>query len=130
MCLGNSRGAKTITHEYKISKQYITVQISLQIERLKNNRFVTAALKAITAAVVGVVLYVAVWFGLHVCFENIHEFRFDYIRLLVPDWPTFEPGVLLITLAALIATLKYKADMFMVIGASAVLGILYFYMII
>ena len=100
------------------------------IERLRNNRFVTAALTAITAAVVGVVLYVAVWFGLHVCFENIHEFRFDYIRLLVPDWPTFEPGVLLITLAALIAALKYKADMFMVIGASAVLGILYFYMII
>ena len=33
---GNSRGAKTITHEYKISKQYITVQISLQIEKLKN----------------------------------------------------------------------------------------------
>ena len=38
------------------------------IEQLRGNRKLTAALSAVTAAVVGVVLNLAVWFGLHVLF--------------------------------------------------------------
>jgi chromate transporter len=38
------------------------------IERLRGNKALTAALSAVTAAVVGVVLNLAVWFGLHVLF--------------------------------------------------------------
>lgn len=41
------------------------------IERLPDNRVLSAALTAITAAVVGVILNLAVWFGLHVVFEEV-----------------------------------------------------------
>ena len=41
------------------------------IERLRNNTHLSAALSGITAAVVGVILNLAVWFGLRVAFANI-----------------------------------------------------------
>jgi len=40
------------------------------IEQLRGNKNLTSALSAITAAVVGVVLNLAIWFGLHVLFPN------------------------------------------------------------
>ncbi|MGI8981948.1 MAG: chromate efflux transporter [Pirellulaceae bacterium] len=45
------------------------------IERLRGNLNLSAALSAITAAVVGVVLNLAIWFGIHVLFETITEVR-------------------------------------------------------
>ncbi len=44
------------------------------IERLRGNKPLGAALSAITAAVVGVILNLAVWFGLHVLFPRPHVF--------------------------------------------------------
>ncbi|MBU2328166.1 MAG: chromate efflux transporter, partial [Alphaproteobacteria bacterium] len=41
------------------------------IERLRGNRLLSAALSAITAAVVGVILNLAVWFALHVVFTRV-----------------------------------------------------------
>jgi chromate transporter len=38
------------------------------IEKLRNVKFLTAALSTVTAAVVGVILNLAVWFGVHVIF--------------------------------------------------------------
>jgi chromate transporter len=40
------------------------------IEALRGNKNLTSALSSITAAVVGVVLNLAIWFGLHVLFPN------------------------------------------------------------
>ena len=47
------------------------------IERLRNNQNLTAALSAITAAVVGVILNLAVWFGLHVLANASDPWRCD-----------------------------------------------------
>ncbi|WP_163361024.1 chromate transporter, partial [Escherichia coli] len=46
------------------------------IERLRGNRALSAALSAITAAVVGVILNLAVWFGIHTLFEQVREVPF------------------------------------------------------
>lgn len=40
------------------------------------NRALSAALSAITAAVVGVILNLAVWFGIHTLFEQVREVPF------------------------------------------------------
>jgi chromate transporter len=40
------------------------------IERLRDNQLLGSALSTVTAAVVGVILNLAVWFGLHVIFPN------------------------------------------------------------
>jgi Chromate transporter len=41
------------------------------IEKLRGNEPLSTALSAVTAAVVGVVLHLAVWFGLHVIFKTL-----------------------------------------------------------
>src|SRR3546814_10781678 len=56
------------------------------IEALRGKRLLTAALSAITAAVVGVILNLAVWFGVHVVFAEVAEHHIVGLRLLVPDW--------------------------------------------
>ena len=43
------------------------------VEALRGNRALSAALATITAAVVGVVLNLAVWFALHVLFAEVNE---------------------------------------------------------
>ena len=45
------------------------------IERLRGNLNLSSALSSITAAVVGVVLNLAIWFGIHVLFADVSEVR-------------------------------------------------------
>jgi len=95
------------------------------IESLRGNRRLTAALSAITAAVVGVVLNLAVWFGLHVAFGEVTEVWIANIRFLLPVWSTVNIVSVALTVAALIAMLRFKVGMIPVLGMSAVLGIAY-----
>lgn len=99
------------------------------IEALRNNRVLNAALSGITAAVVGVILNLAVWFGVHASFAVVTDFNAGPLRLSVPEWATIEPAVLLITICALIATLRYRVGMFLTLGASATAGVLYYYLL-
>ncbi|MBL8574771.1 MAG: chromate efflux transporter [Hyphomicrobiaceae bacterium] len=55
------------------------------VERLRQNRALAAALSAITAAVVGVILNLAIWFGINVLFARVAERTVGPLRLLVPD---------------------------------------------
>src|SRR5438034_2212451 len=76
------------------------------IEQLRGNRKIAMTLSAVTAAVVGVVLNLAVWFALHV----IHpEIGFDWFAIALG-------------LAALIAMLRWKLGVIPVILAGGVIG--------
>jgi chromate transporter len=77
----------------------------------------TAPLTAITAAVVGVVLNLALFFGWHVIFPRATE--------AAPFSGGFEWFYALISVAAFIALWKYKQDIMTVIGACAAIGLLY-----
>src|SRR5688572_29040574 len=73
-------------------------------ERLRGNRALAAALAAITAAVVGVILNLALWFGLHVLFGQVREVRAAPLSLEVPivstlDWPAL--GLTAVSMIAL-----------------------------
>ena len=80
------------------------------IEQLRGNQKLTAALSAVTAAIVGVILNLAVWFGLHVFFPNAG----------VVDW-----FAIILSLVAFVAMLRYKIDIIPVVLASGLLGLLY-----
>ena len=56
------------------------------VERLRGNRYLASALAAITAAVVGVIANLSVWFALHVLFETVGERQFGPARIW---WPEF-----------------------------------------
>jgi chromate transporter len=94
------------------------------IEQLRGNRMLSAALSAITAAVVGVILNLAVWFALHVLFGRVEELHLrSGMRLLVPDPATVDAAALALSVAAFIAMLRFRIGMLPVLGAAMVLGI-------
>jgi chromate transporter len=79
------------------------------VERLRRNERLTCALSAITAAVVGVVLNLAVWFGMQVLFP----------KALQPDW--FAIAVSVVAFAGL---QRWKWDVIPVVCGAALLGML------
>jgi chromate transporter len=99
------------------------------IERLRGKRSLNAALSSITAAVVGVVLNLAVWFSLHTLFGSVVDHGGYGVRLLVPDWATIHWGASAIALVALALVFYWKKGMLLTLASSAALGIvLYFAM--
>jgi chromate transport protein ChrA len=96
------------------------------VEWLQENRSLSAALSAITAAVVGVILNLAVWFGLHVVFAQVDEVRGYGIRLHLPVIETLDLASLILAAGAFIAMLRFRIGMNPVIGTSAALGALWF----
>jgi chromate transporter len=93
------------------------------IERLRGNRALASALAGITAAVVGVILNLAVWFSLHTLFGEVGEVRRYGVRLMVPDWGTLDPAALAIAVFAFLALFKWKLGMGKTLAASAAAGV-------
>jgi chromate transporter len=99
------------------------------IEWLRERRSLNAALSGITAAVVGVVLNLSVWFALHTLFAEVNEQHVYGLRLLVPDWQSVDVAATVIALGALIAMFRFKAGMIATLVASAVVGCTYYLLI-
>ena len=95
------------------------------IERLRTNVRLNAALSAITAAVVGVILNLAVWFALHTLFGAVDERHVGPLRLLVPDLGTADVAALLLAAGAFVALLRLRLGMMRTLGACAALGMIY-----
>ena len=75
------------------------------IERLRDNRLLSAALSAITAAVVGVILNLAAWFGLRVVFAEVGAYDLAGLALPAPVWASIDVIALALTLVAAVAML-------------------------
>jgi chromate transporter len=96
------------------------------IEALRGNRALTNALTGITAAVVGVIFNLAVWFSLHTLFGKVGEVSRLGIRSLVPVWSTLDPGALLIAAGAFLALFRWKLGMLKTLALSAAAGLVWF----
>ena len=81
------------------------------IETTHNDLKFTAPLSAITAAVVGVILNLALFFGYHVLWPQGFSGKFELASALI-------------AVAAAIALFRFKRGVIEVIGASAVIGLL------
>ena len=62
------------------------------IERLRNDPALTGAMSAITAAVVGVIMNLAIWFALHVLFGRLDPWSGYGMTLDMPVWSTHQPA--------------------------------------
>jgi chromate transporter len=93
------------------------------IERLRDNKVLTAALTAITAAVVGVILNLAVWFGLHVVFDEVRTITAFGLDLDVPVWSTLNLAAAALVLAAVVAVFRFRMGAVTVLAACAAAGI-------
>jgi chromate transporter len=94
------------------------------IERIAARRSLAGALSAITAAVVGVILNLALWFGLRVLFAQVEQLAIGPARIDLPVLTTLDWRAGLIALAAGIALLHFKLGVVRTLTGAAVLGLL------
>jgi chromate transporter len=92
------------------------------IENLRGNRVLHAALSAITAAVVGVVLNLSVWFALHTVFRTVGRYELGPLHVDAPQWSSIDIAALALALAALVAMLRFKLGMGWTLLAAAIVG--------
>jgi len=92
------------------------------VEALRGNRTIHAALSAITAAVVGVILNLSVWFAVHTIFHTVRAAQSGLVRADIPDWNSIDPAALALGAASLLAMLRFKLGMGWTLLGSAVLG--------
>lgn len=96
------------------------------IEYWRGNKALTTALSGITAAVVGVILNLAVWFAMQTLFSVVNEVDFGQLTILVPDVGTLDWVALLIAIGAFIALFRFKLGMLPTLALSAGVGIAYY----
>ncbi len=95
------------------------------IERLRSNRAWNSTLTAITAAVVGVVFNLAVWFAIHTLFAKVDTLSWGPVRLLWPEFGTYEAATIVIGLLAFALTFVWKRGMAQTLAACATAGVLW-----
>ncbi len=96
------------------------------IEALRGNRMLAVALTGITAAVVGVVLNLAIWFGLRVMFDDLADVTLPSLGVItvsVPVLSSFDPLASAIIAGALLAITRFGVGMIKVLGVSAATGL-------
>jgi len=94
------------------------------IEALRGNKALGGALSAITAAVVGVILNLSIWFALHTVFRQTFPVQGFGLSFAAPvltsiDWPA-----LILSVAAALAIFRFKVGTLIVLAASCITGIL------
>jgi chromate transporter len=92
------------------------------IERLRGNAAVAGALAAITAAVVGVVLNLAVWFALHTLFRQTAVLSAGPVRFDAPVLASIDPWATLLALAAVVAVFYLRAGVLLTLLGAAAAG--------
>jgi chromate transporter len=90
-------------------------------ERMRGNRALGAALTAISAAVVGVILNLALWFAAHALFARMVELPALGVEL--PDFASVRPAALALTLLAAFALFRLRAGVLPVLAGCALAGI-------
>jgi chromate transporter len=93
------------------------------IEVLRGNQALHGALSAITAAVVGVVLNLAVWFAIHTVFRETWPVRGFGLSFDAPVPASVDPWALLLSAAAVIAMFRFKVGMIPMLAACSAVGI-------
>jgi chromate transporter len=92
------------------------------VEHLRGNDRLTGALSAITAAVVGVILNLSIWFSLHVVFEEVREREIGLLRLYVPAADTVDVVSAALALAAFYALFRRRWSVPATFGLAGAVG--------
>jgi chromate transporter len=95
------------------------------VETLRRNRALSAALATITAAVVGVILNLAVWFALHVLFGQLRAVQGFGMTIELPVFSSVNVPSLVLTVAAMLAIFRFKFGMLPVLAGCSALGLFY-----
>jgi chromate transporter len=93
------------------------------IEALRGNQALHGALSAITAAVVGVVLNLAIWFAVHTIFRETQPVRSFGFSFDAPVLASIDVWALLLAVAAVVAMFRFKVGMIQTLAACSAAGV-------
>lgn len=95
------------------------------VERLRDNESIAAALAGVTAAVVGVIANLALYFAVHTLFAHTARAGWEHLGLVLPEWSTFlwRPAVLGVGAALLIFGLRWPVLRTLAVCAAAGLAL-------
>jgi len=93
------------------------------IELARDNKALNGALSAITAAVVGVILNLAIWFALHAVFRQLTPIRAYGLKFDMPLLSSVDPWALALSIAAIVAILRFKVGMIPALIACTAAGL-------
>ncbi|MGH8518463.1 MAG: chromate transporter, partial [Panacagrimonas sp.] len=93
------------------------------VEQLRANQRLSGALAAITAAVVGVILNLTIWFVLHVLFADVQEMRTGPLRWYAFDIFSLDLKVAALALVAAILAFRFHRGLVQLVAIMAALGI-------
>ena len=92
------------------------------IEWIASKRRLSAALAAISAAVVGVILNLSIWFALHVFFADVQRHGLGPVAVWWPDLGTLNVWALALAGIAAVLLLVMKRGVLLTLGLCSVLG--------
>jgi chromate transporter len=93
------------------------------IETLRGNKGLAGALTTITAAVVGVILNLSIWFALHTVFRQTVQVRSYGLSFDLPVWSSVDWAALLLAIAAAAAIFRFNMGMLTVLAGSCAAGL-------
>ena len=93
------------------------------IEQLRGNKPLSGALSAITAAVVGVVLNLAIWFAIHTMFHATRHIGGLGLSFDAPILASLDIWSLVLALGAAIAIFRFKVGMIPTLAGTCAAGV-------
>jgi chromate transporter len=93
------------------------------VEALRGVRALGAALSAVTAAVVGVILNLAVWFGVHVIFRETVAWHGFGLNLSIPVLPSLDIFATILAITAALAIFTFRVGIIQTLLACSLAGV-------
>jgi chromate transporter len=94
------------------------------MDRIRQIGWLQGSLSAITAAVVGVIANLSLWFALHVLFAQVGELDFTIGKIWWPDWASLNWRALLIAAGAFLLLFRFRLGIIKMLAIAAVAGML------
>ncbi|WP_265500329.1 chromate efflux transporter [Paracoccus beibuensis] len=92
------------------------------MEGLRRNRRLAAALRAVTAAVVGVILNLALWFAVHLVWTQTVQVKAGALQVELPVPLSIDPAAAMLSALALVAALRLRIGMGLLLAGSGLAG--------
>jgi chromate transporter len=93
------------------------------VDRIQQLPKLREGLAAISAAVVGVIANLSLWFALHIVFRTVGETQYGPFRVFTPDWASFDWRALLLALVSAILVFRVKMGIIPLLGLACVGGV-------
>jgi chromate transporter len=94
------------------------------IERLRGNAALASVMSAITAAVVGVIVNLAVWFSVHAIFARTVPISDFGLSFEAPALASVDRRALVLTLSAIVAIFRLRFGMLQTLAACSLAGVM------